>query len=67
MIEDKHIYEPMLNRQRVQLKIEKQKINRYYQKIALVCSLKAVDRILMVKARLKLIELEKRSFILDVQ
>jgi len=66
MIEDKHIYEPMLNRQRVQLKIEKQKINRYYQKIALVCSLKAVDRILMVKARLKLIELEKRSFILDV-
>ena len=67
MIEDKHIYEPMLNRQRVQLKIEKQKINRYYQKIALVCSLKAVDRILMVKARLKLIELEKRSFVLDVQ
>jgi hypothetical protein len=66
MIEDKHIYEPMLNRQRVQLKIEKQKINRYYQKIGLVCSLKAVDRILMVKARLKLIELEKRSFILDV-
>jgi hypothetical protein len=66
MIEDKHIYEPMLNRQRVQLKIEKQKINRYYQKIALVCSLKAVDRILMVKARFKLIELEKRSFILDV-
>ena len=57
MIDNEHIYEPMLNRQRVQLKVEKKKFRRFYQKISMICSLKAVDRILMVRARLKLIEL----------
>lgn len=67
MIDNEHIYEPMLNRQRLQLKMSRQKISRLYQKIQLVVRLRAVDRILMVKARLKLIELQKRAFILDVQ
>ena len=67
MIDNEHIYEPMLNRQRLQLKMSRQKISRLYQKILMVCRLGAVDRILMVKARLKLIELQKRAFILDVQ
>jgi hypothetical protein len=57
MIEGEHIYEQTLNRQRLQLKISKQHIKRLHEKIKLIVSLKAIDKVLMIKARMRLIEL----------
>jgi hypothetical protein len=66
-LDGEHIYEPMLNRQRLSLKLQKAVLSRHYQKIALIIRLKAVDRILLIRARLKLIELATNIFMLDVQ
>jgi hypothetical protein len=51
----------------MQLKIQRKKISRLYQKIELILSLNAIQKILMVRARLKLIELAKKGFILEIQ
>jgi hypothetical protein len=42
-------------------------LSRHYQKIALIIRLKAVERILLIRARLKLIELATNIFMLEVQ
>jgi len=57
----------MLNRQRLSLKLQKSVLSRHYQKIALIIRLKAVERILLIRARLKLIELATNIFMLEVQ
>jgi len=56
----------MLNRQRLSLKLKKSVLSRHYQKISLIIRLKAVERILLIRARLKLIELATSIFMLDV-
>ena len=46
------MYEPMLNNKRLKLKLERGSLVRFYMKIMLILNLKAVDKILLIKARL---------------
>jgi hypothetical protein len=66
-LEGHHIYEPMLNKPRLQLKKLKSLLLRHYHKINLVIRLRSIDKILLIRARLKIIEIVTRLFMLDVQ
>lgn len=65
-IDGKPMFEPMLNKKRLKLKLERSKLTRSYMKIMLILNLKAVDKILMIKARLQAIEIQKKLFIQEI-
>ena len=66
-VDGEHIYEPMLNSKRIQHKLQLKKYLRVYLRILLILSLRAVDKVLMIRARLKQIEIQKRMFVLEVE
>ena len=51
------MYEQMINKKRIKLKLERSRLIGHYIKIMLILHMKAVDRILMIKGRLRSIDL----------
>ena len=61
-----YMFEPMLDKKRLKLKLARSQLVRHYMKIMLIINLQAVDRILLINARLKTIEISKALFLLDI-
>ena len=60
------MFEPMVNKKRIKLKLDRSKLIGQYMKIMLILNLRAVNKILLIKARLKSINLQKQLFVLDI-
>jgi hypothetical protein len=60
------MFEPMVNKKRIKLKLDRSKLIGQYMKIMLILNLRAVNKILLIKARLKSISLQKQLFVLDI-
>ena len=60
------MFEPMVNKKRIKLKLDRSKLIGQYMKIMLILNLRAVNKILLIKARLKSISLQKQLFLLDI-
>jgi hypothetical protein len=54
-----NIYEPMINNKRLKMKVLRSELLGRYMKIKLIIKLKAVDKILLIMARLRNIELQR--------
>jgi len=61
------MYETVPHQKRVRNKIQRTKIQRQYMRFFLITKLKAVSKLLMVKAKLKTIILCKMLFLFDIQ
>lgn len=67
IVDGNRLYEPMHHRKRIQLKIKRNEIKRQIVKLQLIKSLGAVDKILLIRTIIKMIELEKQIFVMDVE
>ena len=57
----------MLVRKKVNLRVEKGKLMRQMMIINMVLTLKAVKGVLLIKSILKIIELQKKLFVKDIE
>lgn len=60
------MFEPMVNKKRIKLKLDRSKLIGQYMKIMLIINLRAVNKILLIKARLKSINIQKQLFVLEI-
>ena len=65
-INGKHMYQQLPHRARIKNKLKRSKIQAAFMRFQLVDNLRCVDRILLIKIRLKLIELSKQLLNFDI-
>lgn len=61
------MYEQMIVRKKVNLRVEKGKLIRQIMIINLIIHLRAVEKIMYVKSILKIVELQKKLFVKDAE
>ena len=61
------MYPQLPQKKRVKNKIIRTKLQKNYMRFKLLISLRAIDRLLMLFAKLKIIELAKAMFVFDIQ